>query len=203
MRLTNTLTTTAVVAVLTISTIVVATTSSEAATVSHYSAARADWMKGAHAASAGHSHDWSAARTQLATYGKRDTHERSDLAVLIKATVTHTTAAQRAAVARATRELNGFFLTPGLYGVPQGHPAAYARADWIASAHVAAAVRNVQLGSALDEMYAFGKRYSAVREDLRSLESIPLTDTTAKQRATARRDAVTLDNFFHTPGLNY
>jgi hypothetical protein len=169
-----------------------------AAPASHYSTARKDWQRGAQAVAAEQSRHWVAARHQLP---RRDVHERHDLRTLASIPLTGTTAKQRATAVRVTRELNGFFHTPGLYGVAAGKPVKIARADWIKSAHVAAAREGFWLGAADDELASHGKRYHAERVDLTSLESIPLTSTTAKQRATARRDRRALDKFFHTPGL--
>jgi hypothetical protein len=166
--------------------------------VSHYTTARADWKHGASVDAADQSRYWTAARHQLPT---SDAHERGDLAALVAIPLTDTTAKERAAAARATRELNGFFRTPDLYGVPAGNAKKIARADWIKSAHVAAARQNIWLGGANDELAAYGKKYHAERADLTSLESIPLTSTTAKQRAAAHRDRHNLNKFFHTPGL--
>ena len=187
---------------LTMSTFAV-TDAAGAAPVSHTAVARRDWTSGAHAAVAEQARYWTAARHQLASYGKRDTHERSDLTKLLAIPPTDTTATQRAMARRATRELNGFFRTPGLYGVASGHPKSHARTDWITSAHVAAAERGSWLAAAVDELDAHRKKFASERADLQSLQSIPLTDTTAAQRAAARRDARALDTFFHTPGLNY
>jgi hypothetical protein len=171
-----------------------------AAPVSHYSTARGDWKRGAQVDAAEQSRYWAAARHQLP---RRDVHERHDLHTLASIPLTDTTAKQRATAVRVTRELNGFFRTPGLYGVAAGKPAKIARADWIKSAHVAAAREKSWLGAADDELASYGKRYHAERGDLASLESIPLTSTTAKQRATARRDYRALDQFFRTPGLGH
>jgi hypothetical protein len=175
--------------------------SAGAAPTTHATTARTDWTKGAHVDAAVQSRYWSASRHQLATYGARYAHERGDLAALVSIPLTDTTAAQRATAARVTRELNGFFHTAGLYGVPAGNPKKIARADWIKSAHVSAARQNDWLGSAKDELDAYGKRYRNERADLSSLESIPLTSTTPKQQATAHRDRRALNRFFHTPGL--
>jgi hypothetical protein len=165
---------------------------------SHYTTARADWKHGASVAAAEQSRFWTEARHELPT---SDAHERHDLAALISVALTSTTAKQRATAARATRELNGFFRTPDLYGVPAGNARRFARADWIKSAEVAAARQNDWLGGANDELAAYGKEYHAERADLASLESIPLTSTTAKQQAAAHRDRHNLNKFFHTPGL--
>jgi hypothetical protein len=165
---------------------------------SHLTTARADWKHGAHVVAADQSRLWLAARGQLAT---RYSHERHDLAVLAGIPLTSTTAKERATAVRVTRELNGFFHTPNLYGVAAGKPRKIARADWINSARVSAARENFWLGAANDELAAFGKRYHDERADLTSLESIPLTNTTAKQRAAAHRDVRALDKFFGTPGL--
>jgi hypothetical protein len=169
-----------------------------AAPASHLSAARADWKHGAQVAAADQGRTWLAARGELAS---RYSHERHDLAALAKIPLTSTTAKERATALRDTRELNGFFHTPGLYDVPAGKPRKIARADWIKSTRVAAAKQNVWLAGANDELAAFGKRYRAARTDLSSLESLPLTGLTAKQRATAHRDVRALDKFFGTPGL--
>jgi hypothetical protein len=169
-----------------------------AAPAGHHATARADWKRGATVAAANQSRYWLAARHQLPT---RFAHERQDLASLVSIPLTSTTAKQRATAARDTRELNGFFRTPGLYGVAAGKPSKFARADWIKSFRVAAARQNFWLGGADDELAAYGKRYRDQRAELSSLESIPLTSTTAKQRATAHRDVRALDKFFHTPGL--
>jgi hypothetical protein len=170
-----------------------------AAPASHYTTARADWKHGARADAAEQSRFWLAASKVLPT---RDVHERDDLATLAKIPLTSTTADQRATAHRVTRELNGFFRTPGLYGIAAGHPKKIARADWIKSTKVAAARQNRWLGAANDELASYGTRYAKARTALRSLESIPLTSTTAKQRATAHRDVRALDAFFHTPGLD-
>jgi hypothetical protein len=172
-----------------------------AATASHYATARADWKHGATVAAADEGRFWKAARRQLG--GARFTHERFDLATLAAIPLTGTTPKQRATAKRVTRELNGFFRTPGLYGVSAGQPRKIARADWIKSAHVAAAEQKLWFGAANDELASFGSRYHHERAALTSLESIPLTGTTAQQRATARRDVRVLDKFFGTPGLNH
>jgi hypothetical protein len=171
-----------------------------AAPVSHHASAsaRADWKRGAQVSAAEQGRYWLAARKALPT---RFAHERGDLAALASIPLTNTTAKQRATATRATRELNGFFRTPDLYGVAAGKPIKFARADWIKSAHVIAARQNIWLGGANDELAAYGNRYQAERADLTSLESIPETSTTAKQRAIAERDRRALDKFFHTPGL--
>jgi hypothetical protein len=166
--------------------------------VSHHATARADWKRGASVAAADQSRYWLAARHQLPT---SDAHERGDLAALASIPLTGTTAKQRTTAARVTRELNGFFRTPDLYGVPAGNAKKFARADWIKSAHAAAARQNFWLGGADDELAAYGKKYHAERAELNSLESIPLTSTTAKQRATAHHDRHALDKFFHTTNL--
>lgn len=170
-----------------------------AAPASHYATARADWKTGARVAAAEQGRFWAAARHQL---GTGYAHERFDLATLAAIPLTSTTAAQRATAKRVTRELNGFFQTPGLYGVAPGKPWQIARADWIKSAHVAAAEQNIWLGGANDELASFGQRFHQARSALTSLESIPLTSTTPKQRATARQDVRILDKFFGTPGLD-
>jgi hypothetical protein len=172
-----------------------------AATKSHVAMARADWKAGAQVAAAQENTEWIAARDQLAAYGGRYVHEQADLDALISIPLTDTTAAQRATAARVTRELNGFFRTPGLYAVAPGNAKAIARADWIKSAQVSAAEENDWFGAAIDELDSYGKRFATQRAELASLEAIPLTDTTAKQRATARRDVRALNAFFHTPGL--
>ncbi len=179
-----------------------ATATPAAAAVSHITSARADWKAGAKGASAEYNHYWAAARHQLASYGTKDVHEIADLTALMAIPETDTTAAQRATALRATRELNGFFGTPGLYGVTAGNPLTIARADWVKSGKVAAAEQNDWLGAAVDELYAYGTKYAVARAELVSLEAIPLTDTTAKQRATASRDVTALDAFFKTPGIN-
>lgn len=172
-----------------------------AATAGHYATARADWKHGATAAAADQGRFWKAARRQLT--GARFTHERYDLVTLAAIPLTSTTAKQRATAKRVTRELNGFFRTPGLYGVSPGKPRKIARADWIKSAHVAAAEQKLWFGAANDELASFGSRYQHERAALTSLESIPLTNTTPEQRAAARRDVRILDKFFGTPGLNH
>lgn len=173
-----------------------------AAAVSHGTAARADWKNGSKAVAAQENKYLIASRHQLAAYGKRYAHESADLTALINIPLTGTTKAQRATAVRVTRELNGFFHTPGLYGVKPGNPKSIAKADWVKSAHVSAATKHTWLGAANDELDSYGKHYAAQRADLASLESIPLTNTTAKQRAAAHRDVRALDTFFHTPGLN-
>ena len=173
-----------------------------AAMAGHVASARADWKSGAKVAAADQDKYWDAARKQLAAHGARYTHEEADLTTLASIPETGTTAAQRRTAKRVTRELNGFFHTPGLYGVPAGNARRIAKADWIKSSKVAAAIQNEWFGSAKDELDSFGARYAAEIKDLTSLESIPLTSTTAKQRATARHDVKALDRFFHTPGVN-
>ena len=180
----------------------VPTASADAATVRHLAAARADWKHGAHVAAAEQNKYWGAARTQLAAGGAQYSHERAVLGDLTAIPLTDTTARQRLLAARETRELNGFFGTPNLYGVPQGNPKTYARKYWIKSSKVSAAEQNAWFGAAKDELAAYGSRYKSERAHLTSLESIPLTDTTAKQRAAAHRDVRALNTFFHTPGVN-
>ncbi len=169
---------------------------------SHRALARQDWKAGA-AVAATEADSWTAARGQLAHYGDRYLHEQDDLTALINIPLTDTTPKQQARAARATRELNGFFRTPGLYGVKAGKTTKFARADWIKSSKVNAAEGNFWHAAAVDELDSYGKRYAAERAELTSLEAVPLTNTTAKQRATARRDVRALDGFFDTPGLNY
>jgi hypothetical protein len=201
MRITSAVAVTALAGALTASLLGVSAPAGAAANA-HRATARADWKDGAQAAAADENRSWIAARHQLAAYGSRYFHERADLTALIKIPETGTTATQRATARRVTRELNGFFHTAGLYGVKVGDAKALARADWVKSAHVSAAMANSWLSGARDELANYGSRFAAERADLTSLESIPLTDTTAKQRADARRDVHALDSFFHTPGLN-
>ena len=168
-----------------------------------FTAAQTSWKTGATTDAAEQGRYWSAARRELALSGTATAHERADLTSLIGVPETDTTAAQRATATRVVRELDGFFRTPGLYGVAAGNPRLIARADWIKSGQVAAATSNDWLGAAVDELSAYGTRYVFVRAELVSLEAIPLTSTTAKQRATASRDVRGLDTFFQTPGLNF
>ena len=83
-----------------------------------------------------------------------------------------------------------------------GNAKTIAKAGWVKSAHVAAVSRKTWLAGTIDELDSYGKRYAKQRSELTSLESIPLTSTTARQRATARKDVRALDSFFKTPGLN-
>ena len=169
-----------------------------AAPLSHQSTARAAWKHGATVDAAEQSRYWLAASKELPT---SDVHEREDLKTLVSIPLTGTTASQRATAQRVVRELNGFFQTPGLYGVAAGRPVKIARADWIKSNKVAAAKQSFWLAGAQDELASYGTRYGKARVALRSLGSIPLTSTTAAQRATAHRDVKALDAFFKTPGL--
>jgi hypothetical protein len=172
--------------------------SADAAT-SHLARAGADWKAGARVVSARENAEWIGTRNHLAVYKARYVHERVDLNLLINTPLTNTTKSQRVTAARATRELNGFFHTPGLYDVAAGNAKTYAQGDWIKSARVSAADRNTWLASAVDELDSYGKRFATQRAELATLESIPLTNATAKQRAVARKDIAALDKFFNTP----
>jgi hypothetical protein len=169
-----------------------------AAPSSQHASARADWKQGANAAAAEQGKFWREARHELPA---RDAHERADLHALTAIPETGATAKDRKTAERVTRELNGFFRTPGLYGVKDGNAKKIARADWIKSFKVSAARANVWLGGANDELAGYGKRYHAERAELTSLKSLPLTSLTAKQMKTAHHDVHALDRFFHTSGL--
>lgn len=73
------------------------------------------------------------------------------------------------------------------------------RTFWVNGAAVSAAEQNGYLAGAVDELDAYGTRYQSERAEIGSLESIPLTDATVSQRATAYHDVQALDTFFHTP----
>ncbi len=161
-----------------------------------------DWKNGAKVVAAKENLYWLAAGHQLAAYGTRYAHERADVTVLVKTPLTSTTKSQRITAKRATRELNGFFHTPGLYDVAAGNAKSYAKADWIRSGNTIAANQNAWFAATVDELDSYGKKYASQRADLASLESIPLTNATKKQRAAAHRDIVALDAFFNTPGVN-
>lgn len=170
---------------------------SSAAKQSHFQKAREHWKAGAAGPNATRFDAFIAARTELdAAKGDRYWHEQDNLTALSEIPGTQTTAKQRATVVRATRELNGFFHTPGLYSIKQGNPLKIARADWIKSHEVASAESNVWIAATIDELHSYKKRYATQRAQLSELLEIPLTDTTAEQRAIARRNTRALNDFF-------
>lgn len=78
---------------------------------------------------------------------------------------------------------------------------AQARADWLRGSKAVAAVEGKYWAEARSELQHYDARYAAERRELTTLISIPLTDTTPAQRATATRTTRELNAFFHTPGL--
>lgn len=168
------------------------------AAVSHRAHARADWITGSRVAAAEENRYWSAARRELAQYGHRYTVQRENLATLIAIPLTDTTQRQRAAATRATRELNSFFHTSGLYGVkPAGHRAA-AKQEWLASFRGAAAEQSRHLDAAIRELSKDGDRYAQQSTRLAELAAIPLTDATAAQQTRAATLVASLNAFFGT-----
>lgn len=174
-----------------------------AATKTHVQKALAHWKAGSAGTNAQMPDEFAAARKELAAAkGDRFWHEQDDLTALLKIPGTQTTAQQRATVKRVTRELNGFFHTPGLYSIKPGNPQKIARADWIKSHQVVSARANVWLAATIDELDSYKGRYAKQRTQLTELLAIPLTSTTAKQRAIARRNTRALNHFFKVTGEN-
>lgn len=77
---------------------------------------------------------------------------------------------------------------------------AQAQADWVRGDRVAAAAESRYWRAARDELGHYGPRYRSQRQALATLVSLPITDTTAGQRATAVRLTRALNAFFDTPG---
>ncbi|GLY16352.1 hypothetical protein Kisp01_33670 [Kineosporia sp. NBRC 101677] len=170
---------------------------SSAARASHFQQARAYWKAGAEGPNATRYDAFNAARKELAAAkGDRYWHEEDNLVALTKIPGTQVTPKQRAAVVRLTRELNGFFHTPGLYSIKPGNPLKIARADWIKSQQVASAEQKVWIAGAIDELHSYKKRYAKQRNLLSELLEIPNTGTTAEERAIARRNSRALNDFF-------
>ncbi len=179
------------------------TSTTSAAPKTHVQKALAHWKAGAAGTNAQMPDEFRAARKELAAAkGDRFWHEQDDLTALLKIPGTQTTAKQRATVQRVTRELNGFFHTPGLYSIKPGNPKKIARADWIKSHQVVSARANVWIAATIDELDAYKGRYAKQRTQLTELLAIPLTDTTAKQRAIAHRNTRALNRFFKVTGDN-
>lgn len=178
-----------------------ATSTTSAATKTHVQKALAHWKAGSAGTNAQMPEEFRAARKELAAAkGDRFWHEQDDLTALLKIPGTQTTAKQRATVKRVTRELNGFFHTPGLYSIKPGNAKKIARADWIKSHQVASAGANVWIAATIDELDSYKGRYAKQRAQLTELLAIPLTDTTAKQQAIARRNTRALNHFFKATG---
>jgi hypothetical protein len=79
---------------------------------------------------------------------------------------------------------------------------ANALAAWKSAAAAPAATMNTFLVQAADDLKASGNpKYQAAINELTYLASLPATNDTATQRATAKSDAQALDIFFGTPGL--
>jgi len=179
------------------------TSPTSAATKTHVQKALAHWKAGAAGTNAQMPDEFRAARKELAAAkGDRFWHEQDDLTALAKIPGTQTTARQRATVKRVTRELNGFFHPPGLYSIKPGNPRKIARADWIKSHKVVSARANVWIAATIDELDAYQGRYAKQRNQLTELLAIPLTSTTAQQRAIARRNTRALNHFFTVTGEN-
>jgi hypothetical protein len=174
-----------------------------AATKTHVQKALAHWKAGSAGTNAQMPEEFRAARKELAAAkGDRFWHEQDDLTALINIPGTQTTAKQRATVKRVTRELNGFFHTPGRYSIKPGNARKIARADWIKSHQVVSARANVWVAATIDELDSYKGRYAKQRTQLTELLAIPLTDTTAKQQAIARRNTRALNRFFKVTGAN-
>jgi len=70
------------------------------------------------------------------------------------------------------------------------------------AASAPAATRNTYLERAAEDLQASGNSgYAAAVNELTYLASLPATNDTATQQATAHADVQALDSFFGTPGL--